>query len=108
MSEPQASPAKPSFWQMIRIGWGPYKRLYGYVKPYRTRFILGLALGFAFGVISNGMMPLVIAKVTGAVFQGATPTAQQFVSDSGMLNRGPQDQFDPPDLPAHPLGDGGP
>jgi ATP-binding cassette, subfamily B, bacterial MsbA len=90
MSEPQAAPGKPSFWQTVRTGWGPYKRLYSYVKPYRWRFMLGLGLGFAFGVISNGMMPLVIAKVTGTVFQGGTPTAQQFVSDSGMLNRGPK------------------
>jgi ATP-binding cassette, subfamily B, bacterial MsbA len=90
MSEPQAAPVKPSFWQTIRTGWGPYKRLYSYVKPYRWRFMLGLGLGFAFGIISNGMMPLVIAKVTGTVFQGGTPTAQQFVSDSGMLNRGPK------------------
>src|SRR3954471_19383267 len=89
MSEPQAAPKKPSFWQTLRTGWVPYKRLYGYVKPYRWRFIAGLALGFAFGVISNGAMPLVIGKVTGAVFQGGTPTAQQFVSDHGILEKGP-------------------
>lgn len=90
MSEPQAAPKKPSFWQTLRTGWGPYKRLYSYVKPYRWRFAAGLAFGFAFGVISNGLMPLVIAKVTGAVFQGAAPTAQQFVSDSGALSKGPK------------------
>jgi subfamily B ATP-binding cassette protein MsbA len=90
MSEPQAAPKKPSFWQTLRTGWGPYKRLYSYVKPYRWRFAAGLAFGFAFGVVSNGLMPLVIAKVTGAVFQGGTPTAQQFVSDNTMLNRGPK------------------
>jgi subfamily B ATP-binding cassette protein MsbA len=90
MSEPQAAPKKPSFWQTLRSGWGPYKRLYGYVKPYRWRFVLGLALGFGFGVISNAGMPLVIAKVTGAVFHGATPTAQQFVSDHTILNQGPK------------------
>jgi ATP-binding cassette, subfamily B, bacterial MsbA len=89
MSEPQAAPKKPSFWQTLRTGWGPYKRLYSYVKPYRWRFIAGLALGFGFGVISNGFMPLVIGKVTGAVFQGGTPTAQQFVSDSAILEKGP-------------------
>ena len=30
MSEPQAAPKKPSFWQTLRTGWGPYKRLYSY------------------------------------------------------------------------------
>jgi len=89
MSEPQAAPKKPSFWQTLRTGWVPYKRLYSYVKPYRWRFVLGLVLGFGFGVISNGAMPLVIGKVTGAVFQGGTPTAQQFVSDHGILEKGP-------------------
>src|SRR6266513_3050730 len=89
MSEPQAAPKKPSFWQTLRTGCVPYKRLYSYVKPYRWRFVLGLALGFGFGVISNGAMPLVIGKVTGAVFQGGTPTAQQFVSDHGILEKGP-------------------
>jgi subfamily B ATP-binding cassette protein MsbA len=88
MSEPQAAPKKPSFWQTVRQGWGPYKRLYGYVKPYRWRFVLGLALGFGFGVISNACMPLVIAKVTNAVFQGGTPTAQQFVQNKSILNQG--------------------
>ncbi|HEV2805538.1 MAG TPA: ABC transporter transmembrane domain-containing protein, partial [Chthoniobacterales bacterium] len=94
MSEPQAAPKKPSFWQTLRTGWGPYKRLYSYVKPYRWRFIAGLALGFGFGVVSNGLMPLVIGKVTGAVFQGsAPPTPGQFVSNPSMqnqLNQGPK------------------
>jgi ABC-type multidrug transport system fused ATPase/permease subunit len=90
MSEPQAAPKKPSFWQTLRKGWGPYKRLYSYVGPYKWRFVAGLGFGFAFGVISNGLMPLVIAKVTGAVFQGAAPSAQQFVSDTATLNKGPK------------------
>ncbi len=88
MSEPQAAPKKPSFWQTLRKGWGPYKRLYSYVKPYRWRFAAGLGFGFAFGIV-NGLMPLVIAKVTGAVFQGAAPTAQ-LMSDTSILNKGPK------------------
>ena len=91
MSEPQAVPRKPSFWQTLRTGWGPYKRLYSYVKPYRWRFALGLALGFGFGVISNGAMPLVIGKVTGAVFQGGGPaSAQQLAGNPSLLNSGPK------------------
>jgi ATP-binding cassette, subfamily B, bacterial MsbA len=90
MSEPQAAPKKPSFWQVLRAGWGPYKRIYSYVKPYRGRFILGLILGFAFGVISNGMMPLVISKVTSAVFQGGAPTTEQLRANIGILNQGPK------------------
>jgi subfamily B ATP-binding cassette protein MsbA len=90
MSEPQAAPRKPSFWQTLRSGWGPYKRLYSYVKPYRWRFIAGLALGFAFG-LSNGFIPLVIAKVTNAVFQGGGPASpQQFAENPSLLNAGPK------------------
>ena len=91
MSEPQAAPRKPSFWQTLKTGWGPYKRLYTYVKPYRWRFVLGLSLGFAFGVISNAGMPLVIGKVTGAVFQGGGPAnAQQLAQNPALLNAGPK------------------
>src|SRR5256714_7199605 len=90
MSEPQAAPKKPSFWQTLRTGWGPYKRLCAYVKPYRWRFAAGLALGFAFG-LSNGFLPLVIGKVTGAVFQGGGPGGpQQFAQDPSLLNAGPK------------------
>jgi subfamily B ATP-binding cassette protein MsbA len=90
MSEPQAAPKKPSFWQLLRQGWGPYKRLYGYVKPYRWRFIAGLALGFAFG-LSNGFIPLVLGKVTSAVFQGGGPASpQQFAQNPSLLNAGPK------------------
>src|SRR5256886_17363619 len=89
MSEPQAAPRKPSFWQTLRTGWGPYKRLYAYVKPYRWRFVLGLGLGFAFGIISNGAMPLVIGKVTGAIFPAGGPASpQQFAQDPSLLNAG--------------------
>ena len=65
MSEPQAAPRKPSFWQTLRGSVGPYKRLFSYVKPYKWRFVLGLVFGFGFGVIT-GAMPLVLAKVMGA------------------------------------------
>jgi subfamily B ATP-binding cassette protein MsbA len=90
MSEPQAAPKKPSFWQTLRTGWGPYKRLYAYVKPYRWRFVAGLAFGFAFGV-ANGCIPLVIGKVTGVVFQGGGPaTPQQLAQNTTLLNAGPK------------------
>ncbi|MEN3370076.1 MAG: ATP-binding cassette, subfamily bacterial MsbA [Verrucomicrobiota bacterium] len=91
MSEPQAAEAKPSFWQTLRQGWGPYKRLYSYVRPYRWRFVMGLGFGIGFGIVNNGLMPLVIAKVTGEVFHGgAAPSPQEFVQNSSVLNTGPK------------------
>ena len=93
MSEPQAVEAKPTFWQTLRKSWGPYKRLYAYVKPYKFRFILGLACGFGFGLI-NGMLPLVVAQVTSAVFQGGGPSSpRQFLQDTSILNTGPKINF---------------
>jgi subfamily B ATP-binding cassette protein MsbA len=90
MSEPQAAEAKPSFWQTLRTGWGPYKRLFSYVKPYKFRFVLGLICGLGFGLI-NGCLPLVLAQVMGAVFHGGGPTtARQFVDNPDLMNAGPK------------------
>ena len=89
MSEPQAAPKKPSFWQTLRRSVGPYKRLFSYVKPYKWRFILGLVFGFGFGVIT-GAMPLVLAKVMGAVFQGGGVSPQQMAQNPALMNAGPK------------------
>jgi ATP-binding cassette, subfamily B, bacterial MsbA len=90
MSEPQAAEAKPSFWQTLRTGWGPYKRLFAYVKPYKFRFFLGLVCGLGFGLI-NGCLPLVLAQVMGAVFHGGGPaSARQFVDNPDLMNTGPK------------------
>ncbi len=75
MSVPLEKKKKPSVWQTIRVGWRPYRRLYSYVGPYKFRFILGLAFGFAFGIISS-CFPLVVGQVTNFVFQGAAPDPQ--------------------------------
>ena len=90
MSEPQGPEGKPSVWQTLRKGWGPYKRLYGYVKPYRGRFILGLGFGIAFALISS-LLPLVLANVTSVVFHGNTPgSPQQLASNPEVLSSGPK------------------
>ncbi|MFZ1220696.1 MAG: ABC transporter transmembrane domain-containing protein, partial [Chthoniobacterales bacterium] len=90
MSESQAAPAKPSLLQLIRIGWRPYRRLYSYVKPYRWRFIVGIASGGLFGMIAS-LMPLVLAKVTGVIFQGGGQVnPQQLAADPALLNAGPK------------------
>jgi subfamily B ATP-binding cassette protein MsbA len=90
MSEPLTPRVKPSFWQTLREGWGPYKRLYRYVRPYRLRFILGLACGVAFALVSS-TLPLVLANVTSVVFHGNGPTTpQQLAANPDMLNSGPK------------------
>jgi subfamily B ATP-binding cassette protein MsbA len=52
---------------------------------------MGLGFGIGFGIVNNGLMPLVIAKVTGEVFHGgAAPSPQDFVQNSSVLNTGPK------------------
>jgi subfamily B ATP-binding cassette protein MsbA len=89
MSNSQAAKQKLPFWTTLRAAWGPYRRLYSYVTPYKFRFGVGLAFGFLYGVI-NSMLPLVIARVTNFVFHGAAPNPQMLMSDSAMMNSGPK------------------
>ena len=67
MSDAKAAKKKQSFWQTLREASGPYRRLLGYIKPYKTRFIVGLLLGFAYGGVS-ALLPLAISRVTGTIF----------------------------------------
>ncbi len=76
-----------SFRETIRVAWKPYKRLYTYVRPYKWRFIFGLALGFLFGAV-NGCFPLVLQKVTSTIFHGAIPKATDLTHRSELLNAG--------------------
>jgi subfamily B ATP-binding cassette protein MsbA len=78
---------KVSFRETIRVAWKPYKRLYTYVGPYKWRFILGLALGFLFGA-TQGLLPLVLQKVTSTVFHGAAPNPADLAHHSELLNTG--------------------
>jgi ATP-binding cassette, subfamily B, bacterial MsbA len=80
---------RPSFWQTLRAALGPYRRLYGYVKPYKARFVLGLSLGFAFGMV-NSLFPLVVARVTSVIFHGAAPNPMALRSNLEVLNTGPK------------------
>ena len=78
---------KVPFRETIRVAWKPYKRLYTYVGPYKWRFILGLALGFLFGV-TQGCLPLVLQKVTSTIFHGAAPKATDLTHRSELLSAG--------------------
>ena len=87
MKDQAEKKSKPSFFETVRLGWRPYRRLYGYVKPYKGRFIFGLALGFLFGVVS-GLLPLVLQKVTTTIFHGAAPKPSDLAHRSELLNAG--------------------
>ena len=80
MSGAKAAKKKQSFWETLHAASGTYRRLYGYVKPYKVRFILGLALGLAYGGV-NSLLPWATAGVAST---HVTPSA----SRSAVRNRG--------------------
>ncbi|MBA3387173.1 MAG: ABC transporter ATP-binding protein [Chthoniobacterales bacterium] len=73
MSGPKAPKVKRPIWETIKAGSGPYRRLFRYVKPYKVRFGIGLAFGFAYGGIS-GLLPICLTHVMSAVFGGVVDT----------------------------------
>jgi ATP-binding cassette, subfamily B, bacterial MsbA len=84
-----AKKKKQSFWQTLRAAPSAYGRLYSYVKPYKTRFILGLVLGLAYGG-ANSLFPLAIARVTSTIFHGAAPNPMDVRHNLGVLDTGPK------------------
>ncbi len=89
MSGAKPAKKKQSLWQTLRAASGPYRRLLGYVKPYKVRFIVGLLLGCAYGGVSS-LLPLAISRVTGTIFQGAAPNPTALRSNLQALDTGPK------------------
>jgi ATP-binding cassette, subfamily B, bacterial MsbA len=89
MSGRKATKKKQSVWQTLLAASGAYRRLYGYVKPYKVRFIIGLALGLAYGGV-NSLFPVAIARVTSTIFQGVAPNPMALRSNAGVLDTGPK------------------
>jgi subfamily B ATP-binding cassette protein MsbA len=89
MSGAKAARNKQSFWETLRAASGSYRRLYSYVKPYKVRFILGLALGLAYGGVTS-LLPLAIARVTSTAFRGAAPNLPAIRSNLHVLDTGPK------------------
>jgi subfamily B ATP-binding cassette protein MsbA len=89
MSGAKAAKKKQSFWQTLRAAPSAYRRLYSYVKPYKARFIVGLALGLAYGGV-NSLFPLAIARVTSTIFHGSAPNPMAMRHNLGVLDTGPK------------------
>jgi len=91
MSGRKARKKKQTVWEMLRTGSAAYRRLYGYVKPYKLRFTIGLVLGLAYGGV-NSLLPLALARVTSTIFHGAapSPTAVRSNLNALELNTGPK------------------
>src|SRR5215216_3976057 len=89
MSGAKRAKKKQSLWETFRAAPILYRRLYGYVKPYKLRFILGLGLGLAYGGV-NSLFPLAIARVTSTIFNGAAPNPMAVRHNLGVLDTGPK------------------
>ena len=89
MSGAKRTRKRQSLWKTLRAASSSYRRLYSYLKPYKTRFIVGLALGLAYGGV-NSLFPLAIARVTTAIFHGTAPNPMGLRSNLGQLDTGPK------------------
>ena len=84
-----AKPRKLGVLETLRAAWGPYRRIYSYVGPYKYRFMIGLAFGFAFAAVQS-TFPLIIGQVTSVVFKGAAPNPQALMQQPDLLTAGPK------------------
>ncbi len=89
MSGAKRARKRQSFWETLRAASGSYRRLYSYLKPYKRRFIVGLAMGLAYGGV-NSLFPVAIARVTTTIFHGTAPNAMGLSSNLGQLDTGPK------------------
>jgi subfamily B ATP-binding cassette protein MsbA len=87
----QDGPKRPKLspLETFRLVGGPYRRVYRYVKPYKWRFILGLALGVGFGALTS-LLPVVVAQVSSFIFHGAVPNPRALLTHREMLTTGPR------------------
>ena len=91
MTEPDG-PKRPklSLFETIHAARGPYRRVFSYVKPYRGRFILGLALGIGFGILTS-LLPLVVAQVSSVIFHGTIVNPRTLIKHRELLTTGPEE-----------------
>src|SRR4029077_4243324 len=87
----QEGPKRPklSFFETFHAAAGPYRRVFSYVRPYRSRFILGLALGIGFGVLTS-LLPLVVAQVSSVIFHGTVINPRTLIKHRELLTTGPE------------------
>jgi subfamily B ATP-binding cassette protein MsbA len=78
-----------SFTETLRAAWKPYRRIYGYAKPYKWRLALGLIFGVASGLITSAI-PLTVFQVSSFVFHGAGLNPRAILGHRELLNAGPK------------------
>jgi subfamily B ATP-binding cassette protein MsbA len=66
--------------------WQPYLELLSYIKPYKGRFIFGIAMGALFALV-NGSIPLLVKFVGDRIFPGGAD--QQKIAEAAASGMGP-------------------
>ena len=88
MRDKKGEKVKLSFRDALVASKGMYPRLFSYVKPYKSRFVIGIIFGLLYGAI-NGLVAPVIARVSNVVFHGTMPTTKTLLKNSALLANGP-------------------
>jgi subfamily B ATP-binding cassette protein MsbA len=84
-----AEKKKLPFFELLRQGWRPYRKLAGYMKPHRSRFIFGLTCGVVAGML-NGVFPLVLKIVGEKIFPGGqSPGSYKMLVPGNVQDSGP-------------------
>jgi ATP-binding cassette, subfamily B, bacterial MsbA len=78
-----------TFWQTLQASRTLYRRLFGYVKPYKWRFVVGIVFGILYGA-TNSALPWAVLQVSTFIFNGAMPNAKMLWKHREVLNAGPQ------------------
>lgn len=66
--------------------WRPYLELLSYIKPYKSRFIVGVSMGVLFALV-NGSIPLLVKFVGDRIFPGGAN--QQKIAEAAASGAGP-------------------
>jgi subfamily B ATP-binding cassette protein MsbA len=66
--------------------WQPYLELLSYIKPYKSRFIFGIAMGVLFALV-NGSIPLLVKFVGDRIFPGGAD--HQKIAEAAASGMGP-------------------
>ncbi len=66
----------------VRDNWPFLKKLWGYIRPYRSRFLVGQLCGVVFAAL-NGLLPLLMKSVLSLALPETTVSQTKFVENRG-------------------------